>query len=130
VGPATNTKRLYPWGSDKPDKNLLNYQGGGIGDAAPVEATRPAQARMACSTWRAMFGSGWPTGTIGDWYRLPGVPRDPPGPTFGRLRVMRGGSFGFGSTDARATNREGGEADKANGDGLGFRCVVNGERLP
>ena len=128
--PATNTKRLYPWGSDKPDKNWLNYQGGGIGDAAPVGSYPTGTSAygaldMAGNVWE--WVADW---YDSDWYRLPGVPRDPPGPTFGRLRVMRGGSFGFGSTDARATNREGGEADKANGDGLGFRCVVNGERLP
>jgi hypothetical protein len=43
---------------------------------------------------------------------------------------MRGGSYGYGAADVRTTNRETADPEKANGDGLGFRCAVVGERLP
>ena len=44
-------------------------------------------------------------------------------------RVMRGGSFGFGSRQARTTHRDAG-TDQASGAGLGFRCVVREGSIP
>lgn len=126
--PFDESKRLYPWGDDPLDPTLLNYIDSGLAHTAPVgdypQGASPYGVQdMAGNVWE------W----VADWYApeyysLPNPPPDPTGPTDGTQRVMRGGSYGYGERQARTTNRDAAGA-QASGNGLGFRCVVDGERL-
>lgn len=65
---------------------------------------------------------------VSDWYSskaylfTTGLPNDPPGPEFGTLRVVRGGSFATAAPDLRASRRTG--ADPATAAAyIGFRCA-------
>jgi formylglycine-generating enzyme required for sulfatase activity len=64
-----------------------------------------------------------------DYYELEEFPVDPTGPDQGTQKVMRGGSYGYGARYVRTTHREVADPERAKGAGLGFRCVVNDERM-
>jgi formylglycine-generating enzyme required for sulfatase activity len=63
---------------------------------------------------------------VNDWYDenyyQHGPPQDPSGPTSGKLRVLRGGSWFFNPRDVRVSNRGGGDPDIRNNLG-GVRCA-------
>jgi serine/threonine-protein kinase len=129
--PATKTQRPYPWGAQDPDPKLLNYLGAYKNSTAPVGAY-PAGA----SAYGALDMAGNVWEWAADWYdrnyykTADAARADPSGPATGTARVMRGGSYGYGSAEARATYRTGGDPKTSRGEGLGFRCAVMGERLP
>ncbi len=129
--PSTGTKRRYPWGDQEPDPALLNFLGSTIGHPTDV-GSYPKGA----SPYGILDMAGNVFEWVADWfdptyYRTAASPlTDPSGPASGSERVMRGGSHGYGSGEARTTYRTTGNPEKARGDGLGFRCVVSGERLP
>ncbi|HHN93338.1 MAG TPA: hypothetical protein ENK17_01085, partial [Anaerolineae bacterium] len=128
--PAAGVKRRYPWGDEEPDDSRLNYLGSRLGRTTPV-GSYPAGASpyglmdMAGNVWE--WVADWYSR---DYYSRADRPPDPAGPDQGTQKVMRGGSYGYGSAYARVTNREVGDPAKAKGAGLGFRCAVVGERLP
>jgi formylglycine-generating enzyme required for sulfatase activity len=71
-----------------------------------------------------MLGSVWEW--TADWFRdkYTGEPeRDPRGPSEGEYRVVRGGSWYFAPSAARASDRGRSRPDNDNHD-LGFRCVI------
>jgi serine/threonine-protein kinase len=127
--PATDTHRRYPWGDEEPDDDLLNYLDSGLNRTTPVGsypegASAYGVLDMAGNVWEWM--ADW---YDADYYEIPDLPPDPPGPADGRQRVMRGGSYGFGSFQARTTHRDAANPEGAKGAGLGFRCAATGERL-
>jgi formylglycine-generating enzyme required for sulfatase activity len=92
---------IYPWGVNTPSCQQANI-GGCVGNAAPV-GERPAGA-----TWVGaldMNGNVWEW--VADWYgSYPAEPQlDPTGPVSGDWRVLRGGAFNVGLTDARSVYR-------------------------
>jgi len=129
--PASGAKRLYPWGGEAPDGTRLNYLGTRLGRTSPV-----GQYPGGASAYGILDMAGNVWEWVADWYgrdyysAADDLPSDPLGPAQGTQKVMRGGSYGYGSRYVRTTHREVANPEQAKGGGLGFRCVVNGERLP
>ena len=97
--------RIYPWGNQAPDKDLLNYNMN-IGDTTPVGkypkgASLYGVLDMAGNVWE------W----VNDWYaenyykNSPG--RNPTGPEKGDYRVLRGGAFFYLQVSPRCAYRYG-----------------------
>ena len=111
--------RKYPWGNSAPDCGKAQY--GACGETTVPVGSKPAGASpygvldMAGNVWE------W----CQDWYDVDyyasSPQHNPPGPSTGRLRVVRGGAWPFG-TAAPAATREGYPAYYRLPD-LGFRCV-------
>jgi len=129
--PNGGPKRRYPWGDEAPDETRLNYLGSGLGRPAAVGGY--PQGASACGVLD-MAGNVWEW--VSDWYNsdyydTADLPPNPTGPIQGTNKIMRGGSCGYGARYVRTTHREvAGDFEKAKSDALGFRCVVDGERLP
>ncbi len=125
--PATQTKLTYPWGNEA--NNDLFHQGN---TTAPVGSYPEGASPYGVLD---MVGNVWEW--IGDWYdedyyAQEEFPPDPSGPETGLYKIMRGGGY---SARADTTIREFGYPEStssrpAKGPNLGFRCVVNKERLP
>ncbi len=130
--PATQTKRRYPWGDIfDADRVHLASAVGPVG-AYPEGASPYGALDMAGNVWE------W----VQDWYdrdhySRADVPPDPTGPETGVYRIFRGGAYDSRANfrpQLRTTHREVGSPEStstrpAKGPNLGFRCVVNGERL-
>ena len=121
--------RAYPWGNESPTCQLTNFDQGSyenpnycVGDTSPVTdyeagASPYGALNMAGNVWE------W----VNDWYgsnyysTLP--TRNPSGPTSGKYRVIRGGSWDSSYRKIRA-------ADRVNYNptytynSVGFRCVL------
>jgi formylglycine-generating enzyme required for sulfatase activity len=113
--------RLYPWGDAPPSASLLNYRGTGLGRPVDVDkfdagASPYGVLNLAGNVWE------W----IADYYdpryyaRAPLI--NPPGPTSGARRVIRGGSFQDDAADARASNRALSDPERGVNK-IGFRCA-------
>jgi serine/threonine-protein kinase len=127
--PVNEAKLRYPWGDEEPNPTLLNYLGTGLGRTAAVGSFPDGISPYGVQD---MSGNVWEW--VADWfdndyYSTPEPPPNPQGPDHGTTKVMRGGSYGYGSRYVRTTHREFGNPERAKGAGLGFRCVVDGERL-
>ena len=114
--------RIFPWGNDPPNTNLLNYNNT-VGDTTevgkyPNGASLYGAVDMAGNVWE------W----VADWYDTAyylGSPSfNPPGPVSGTNRVDRGGSWGNSETKIRSAYRYGLNPISAD-DSLGFRCVMD-----
>jgi serine/threonine-protein kinase len=131
--PATERKSLYPW-SDTFDRTYVQ-----LGSSTAEVGSHPEGA----SPYGILDMAGNVREWVADWYDedyyqiSPTV--NPTGPENGRARVFRGGSYGsVGSAEKqlRTTDRQFGYPESTAPDRpaksaeLGFRCVVNAERLP
>jgi len=135
--PATQTKRLYPWGNEY-DRTRIP-----IGNRVVAVGSYPQNA----SAYNILDLAGNALEWTNDWYSRdyysdPDPQPDPTGPESGDYRVMRGGTgapieksveyevrttyrtFGKPESTVRSTERPAKSAT------LGFRCVVAGEQLP
>ncbi len=113
------TKRIYPWG-DSFDDNYANTADAGIGQPVAV-ASRSAQSPYGLYD---AVGNVWEL--VQDWYGggyYTDSPRtNPPGPSSGPFKVLRGGSFKSPPDRATTTVREKISPD-SRGDDIGFRCT-------
>ncbi|OPZ84990.1 MAG: Serine/threonine-protein kinase pkn1 [bacterium ADurb.Bin429] len=124
--------RIFPWGDAWDEEKCNNWSdhqqvGGGHQSmkAAPVgsypQSASPYGAHdMAGNVWE------W----VQDWYNpeyYEDAPtKNPTGPAFGEMRVLRGGSWGSSSKSLRTTTRNAEAPDLTYHDDGGFRCAVNG----
>jgi eukaryotic-like serine/threonine-protein kinase len=114
--------RIYPWGNNW-DATKLNawISNPRAGDTAAV-GSYPSGA----SPYGAldMAGNVWEWGA--DWYDpnyySHSPTRNPPGPSSGQYKVLRGGSWASGMADVRAANRDWDGPSYLYGH-LGFRCA-------
>ncbi len=122
--PEAGEARLFPWGNQPPNPELLRYAGSGAGAPAPV-GTYPDGASaygvldMAGNVWE------W----VADWfaedtYQSDGVRSDPTGPATGTRRVTRGGGW-LDQQPLLVSNVRNWASPTAAGDDLGFRCALN-----
>jgi formylglycine-generating enzyme required for sulfatase activity len=114
--------RLYPWGNDSPNANLLNYNRL-VGHLTDV-GTYPAGA----SPYGAfdMLGNAyeWVFDIYSSDYYQNSPNSNPQGPTTGHTRVIRGGSWNYGLNWTRITSRSALEQNFSV-ETLGFRCAIN-----
>jgi serine/threonine-protein kinase len=114
--------RSYPWGSEAPNTQLLNYNDH-IGDT-----TSAGSYPRAASPYGALDMAGNVWEWVDDWYDPEyygnSPPENPPGPGSGVDRVMRGGSWHYNDPLIRTTYRGHIYPDYA-GDSLGFRCAMS-----
>jgi formylglycine-generating enzyme required for sulfatase activity len=121
---AGHDGRKYPWGDEISHENA-NYGNVSGRDqwayTAPV-ASFPANDfglhDMVGNVWE--WCSDW---LDGNYYRR-SPPADPPGPTSGEERVVRGGSWGFHPEWLRTSVRVRAVPDRR-GDDIGLRCVLD-----
>jgi len=117
---AGSERRRFPWGDDRPTCERAHFDGCG-------EHTRPVGRRPAGATPEGVHDlAGNVSEWVHDWYDRYQYVRplrdDPLGPEFGRVRVVRGGSYYDDPTSLRAAYRYG----LSPGSGfstVGFRCA-------
>ena len=112
--------RIYPWGNQAPDKTLANLNLM-VGDTTKV-GSYPAGA----SPYGALDMAGNVYEWIADWfsenYYSSSPASNPPGPTSGISRVIRGGSYGNSPNIERSAARDG-RVPVTGGNNFGFRCA-------
>jgi formylglycine-generating enzyme required for sulfatase activity len=115
--------RIYPWGNDPPSNELFNYDNNIRGTTVvgnfPKGASPYGLLDMAGNVWE------WVNDWYGEMYYWNSPRSKPQGPSYGRTRVMRGGSWDYRSWFARSASRSG-VNPVISSDNHGFRCV----RLP
>lgn len=114
--------RRYPWGQAEPTCAHAQHDGCG-------EHTRPVGSRPKGDTPEGVQDlAGNAAEWVADWYDRHGygglfAPRDPTGPSYGRVRVVRGGSFYDAAVNLRAAYRYG-LSPGAGFSTVGFRCAL------
>jgi formylglycine-generating enzyme required for sulfatase activity len=119
--------RIYPWGNQPTtcEYAVMNDGSGngcGKGDAPWPVGSKPQGA----SPYGALDMAGNVWEWVADWYDekyyASSPPKNPPGPSSGQDRVLRGGSWYNGQAGARAASRgRNSPGDRYNN--VGFRCV-------
>jgi len=112
--------RVYPWGNDSPNSNLLNYNGN-VGDTTEV-GKYPAGASiygvldMAGNVWE------WVSSLYQSYPYSTGDGREDLNAS--GSRVLRGGAWGNYENDVRSADRVRGDPSGTYGD-VGFRCALS-----
>jgi formylglycine-generating enzyme required for sulfatase activity len=113
--------RIYPWGNDIQNRDLANFTGT-VGDTTEVGryingASPYGALDMAGNVWE------W----VSDWYDANyyqvTVFLNPPGPSSGTDRVLKGGSWYQLDGDLRSANRHWDVPFLADNPDVGFRCA-------
>ena len=116
-------KRRYPWGIEKPEEYLLNFNlnTSGTGPVGNYPDTK------------SPFGTYDMAGNVSEWVSdtyadYPSdLQTDPTGPEFGTRKVLRGGGWKSSGEHVRTTNREWAESEFGNEayfHDVGFRCAL------
>ncbi|MGB4978376.1 MAG: formylglycine-generating enzyme family protein, partial [Anaerolineae bacterium] len=115
--------RLYPWGSQEPNCDRLNYDSGHacIGDTTSVGAYP-----QGASPYGALDIAGNVREWVADWYDVKyyatAPESNPQGPSSGQYRVLRGGSWHHNQRFVRAAYRDRNGSAYVSDD-AGFRCA-------
>jgi formylglycine-generating enzyme required for sulfatase activity len=113
-------ERIYPWGNNAPNENLLNFQLN-VGDTTAV-GSYPAGA----SPYGALDMAGNVLEWVADWYSgtyyRNSPTENPLGPDLGDTRVLRGGAWSDSGGVVRSAFRTRSNPTNS-GDYLGFRCA-------
>lgn len=116
--------RKYPWGNFDQTCQLAHYLNCPLGDTS----TLPVSSKAGDSPFGLKDMSGNISEWVSDWYNnqyyQASPTTDPPGPTAGTYKVIRGGGFGYGSIYLRTSNRYFGLPTTAVSS-IGFRCARN-----
>jgi formylglycine-generating enzyme required for sulfatase activity len=112
--------RIYPWGDERPNSSLLNFNNQ-VGETTPVD-----HYPRGASPYGAFNMAGNVAEWVADWYGenayASSVLRNPQGPEAGKYRVLRGGSWFNLPRAVRTTFRLWNIADLHFETG-GFRCA-------
>ena len=118
--------RIYPWGNEPPARH---YATSGKDIWSSHTATSPVGTLEEGKSPYGIYdmaGNVWEW--VSDWYDQDyyrtGPTQNPSGPRKGESKVIRGGSWGSGTDDLRAANREV-HVPSFRGFGTGFRCAKN-----
>ncbi len=95
--------RIYPWGNNPPDGNLLNFNN------LIHDVTKTGSYPSGASPYGALDMAGNVWEWVADWYGIDyyahSPERNPAGPADGTLRVLRGGSWTYDPAGVRAAYR-------------------------
>ena len=122
--------RKYPWGNEIPSCALAVMHDGG--DGCGKDRTWPVCSKEpGHSPYGLCDMSGNVYECVADWYgEYPyeaSAVRNPGGPSSGKMRVLRGGSWYDLSGFLRASDRVSSNPDFRSGSLAGFRCAVSPE---
>ena len=115
--------RIYPWGNEAPNSNLLNLINN-INSASAV-----GSYPLGTSPYGALDMAGNVMEWVADWYvenyYSESPAKNPQGPITGEIRVLRGGSsYGEFGTYLRSSDRGGTKPDTVEAN-RGFRCAMS-----
>jgi eukaryotic-like serine/threonine-protein kinase len=116
--------RVFPWGDAAPTCALGNFYVNGdcVGDTSPV-----GSYPLGASPYGALDMAGNVWEWVNDWYQSDyysvSPPNNPPGPTTGNWKVLRGGGWGYNGSNLRVASRDYGDP-VSRGYFFGFRCVA------
>ena len=115
-------RRIYPWGNEAPNANLLNFAyPGSTGDTSPVKSYEAG---------KSLYGAYDMAGNVWEWVSslYKPYPYDPADgredPSSTEERVQRGGSWLEDTTWLRSSKRDKGRISYV-GNNLGFRCAMS-----
>ncbi len=113
----------YPWGNETPEATHCNY-GMNVKETTVVGKYSPkGDSPSGCID---MAGNVWEW--VEDWYDpdyySSSPAANPIGPVSGLFRVVRGGSWAYGSKNLRSAYRGRVDPEVAD-DGIGFRCAIS-----
>ncbi|HET8760200.1 MAG TPA: SUMF1/EgtB/PvdO family nonheme iron enzyme [Nitrospiria bacterium] len=122
--------RLFPWGDDPPDarRAVFGRPASDLGEIAAVDALLDGRSPYGVLNM-AGNAAEWVADWSGiDWYAV--MPeRNPKGPTSGRYKVVRGGSWRSDPVMLRAATRSAAEPETRR-DTVGFRCAGDPPGVP
>lgn len=118
--------QTYPWGEQAPDPSLLNLE--------TRDTTEVGRYSAGASPYGVLDMAGNVWEWVADWYgpayyadspaKDPKGPESPIDPTFGELRVLRGGSWDRLDGSVRSADRNQNGLRFTN-DRIGFRCAMD-----
>ncbi len=118
--------RTYPWGNEQPTARLANFGKGSTANVyddllAPVDSYEAGKSpyglhHMAGNVWE------WVEDWYDEHYYEKSPPRNPTGPSGGKFRVLRGGSWLNVPDYVRSADRFGLAPTNRHG-AIGFRCA-------
>jgi formylglycine-generating enzyme required for sulfatase activity len=115
--------RIYPWGDQLPDAQLLNYNGNVLKTTAA--GTYPTGASPYGALDMAGNANEWVADWFGETYYASSAERNPPGPAAGEYHVLRGGSWSSPGWVARSTSRPMVNRQLFGDFYTGFRCATS-----
>jgi formylglycine-generating enzyme required for sulfatase activity len=114
--------RTYPWGNNWDGTRLNSWDS----TPRPGDTTAVGSYPSGASPYGALDMAGnvweWVADWYGDNYYASSPRNNPKGPSSGQYRVLRGGSWGNGQFNVRASYRDGDFPDYRN-DYVGLRCA-------
>jgi formylglycine-generating enzyme required for sulfatase activity len=120
--------KIYPWGGDKPNCNYLNFKGC-LDPSAPADILT---YQFGASDFDVFDMAGNVSEWVEDWYSkdfyTSSPSENPTGPSDGRKRVYRGGSYASSSDEIGSFLRFATEPENQASD-IGFRCVLAAEQV-
>ena len=116
--------RLFPWGTVPPQPGLAVFGQHHVHEIPLVAAVNSGEAGESPFGLRHMAGNAaeWTQDWFGADYYVVMPDRNPPGPTTGRYKAVRGGSWKSKPALLRAATRNGASPDQRYST-LGFRCA-------
>jgi len=121
--------QAYPWGEQKPTCAMGNI----YDDTRKTECINDTVQVGSYSSRPSPYGVMDMAGNVWEWvndwylrdYYMGSPTENPPGPTTGQFKVLRGGSWSSDWYNIRVVVRNSIHEPSYMGDSMGFRCVVN-----
>jgi formylglycine-generating enzyme required for sulfatase activity len=124
--------RAFPWGDGTPNCTLANSFNDATSDYCLRDTSQVGSYPTGASYYGAMDMAGNVWEWVNDWYQsdyYSVTPYDnPPGPTNGTSRVIRGGSWAHGWTYLRVAYRYNNYLPDTHNSYFGFRCAFSSSR--